>query len=532
MDRDVIVSVTPEIALDELYTYAGGLGVLEGDKFYAAARRGLRYYVLTLLYRRGYVAYSFDESGNPLPRPQEHPFRLEDVLRPEPTMVVKVRGEDVIVRPWSYERGKSKVVFFEAECPPWARSLSERAYIEDSYVENIYKYVLLAKASATYLREYVGLERVRNIDLQEAYTVLVMLALPEFDNFRFTTHTPGPWGHPTFPTQVLVEEFGAGHPDPFVILTEIGMQRAKATFAVSAKHEEITRKTFPKYASVIGHVTNGVDLERWVHPSIRSLVTSKGLDALTEDDVWAAHLQAKRDLINMVRAYKDVDESYMDKPVVVWLRRNTRYKRPYFIIRYIQENEPKDVLFVVGGKAHPRDSDGLSYMKAFHRLAKTYPNVVHVPDYDVPKAKVLQPGADIQTFTPFSGWEASGTSFMKSLANGVPVVSSRDGAVVEIVQHGVNGWLFGEDLRELINIYTDPRAAEIDEKDYSEFSRYLTEAINSYGTEAYKRMALNAIKTSYRFVDINRVLDTLYLKPSVTAEAEAQESNSPSQQGS
>jgi starch phosphorylase len=510
MDKDVIVSVTPEIALDELYTYAGGLGVLEGDKFYAAARRGLRYYVLTLLYRHGYVSYTFDEAGNPASKPQEHPLRFEDVLFPEPTMTVKVRGEDVIVRPWIYERGKSRVVFFEAECPSWARALSERTYIEGAYDENIYKYVLLAKASAAYLKDYVGLERIRHIDLQEAYTVLLMLALPEFENFRFTTHTPGPWGHPTYPTPVLTEEFGYGHPEPFVMLTEIGMQKAKAVFTVSAKHEEITKKTFAKYESVITHVTNGVDLDRWVHQSIRSLLTDKGLNGITEDDLWKAHQQAKRDLLNLVRAYKDVSESFLDKPVVVWLRRNTRYKRPYFIARYIEENEPKDVLFVVGGKAHPRDLDGLSYMKAFHRLAKKYPNVIHVPDYDVPKAKVLQPGADIQTFTPFSGWEASGTSFMKSLANGVPVVSSRDGAAVEVIQHGVNGWLFGQDLRELINIYTDPKASEVDEKDYEEFSKYLTEAINIYGSDEYKRMSLNAIRTSYSFVDINRVLEALY----------------------
>jgi len=38
----------------------------------------------------------------------------------------------------------------------------------------------------------------------------------------------------------------------------------------------------------------------------------------------------------------------------------------------------------------------------------------------------------------------------------------------------------------------------------------LTEAINIYGSDEYKRMSLNAIKTSYSFVDINRVLETLY----------------------
>lgn len=521
MTRDVIVSVTPEIALDELYSYAGGLGVLEGDKFYAMARRGAKYYVITLLYRHGYIDYTFEEDNTPVPREQEQPVELETLLRPEKEFAVKVKGNNIIARPWVYERGKAKVVFMEAVCPEWARRYSEQAYIENCFEENIYKYVFLAKAAATYIRDYIGLDNIKNIDLQEAYTVLVMLALPEFKQYRFITHTPGPWGHPAYPTAILGEEFGFGSPDPYVILTRVGMERAVITYAVSAKHEEITKKTFKEYSEKISHITNGVDVERWQHPALKQLITSKGLDNLTEDDVWQAHAQAKKDLINMVKAYKDIGDKYLDRPVVVWLRRNTRYKRPYFIARFIEESGLNDVLFVVGGKAHPRDTDGLMYMKEFHRLSKQFPNVVHIYDYDVVKAKVLQAGADIQTFTPFSGWEASGTSFMKSLVNAIPVVASKDGAVVEVVQHGVNGWLFGEDLRDLINIYTDPKAQEIDEKDYEEFSKYLGEAINIYGSEKYKSMALSALKTSYKFVDINRTLNEFYFEEGQTKASQA-----------
>jgi len=65
-----IVSITPEIALDHGYTFAGGLGVLEGDKFYTAGRLGLDYYVISLLYRSGYIDYSWDENGNPIPSPR------------------------------------------------------------------------------------------------------------------------------------------------------------------------------------------------------------------------------------------------------------------------------------------------------------------------------------------------------------------------------------------------------------------------------------------------------------------------------
>ncbi len=511
MARDIIISVTPEIALDELYSYAGGLGVLEGDKFYAAARRGWKYYVLTLLYRHGYVSYTFDHEGNPVPSPQEQPFLLESVLRPEEVLTVKLKGEEVYVRPWAYARGRSKVVFFEAECPTWARSFNEQAYVESSYMDNIYKYSFLAKAAATYIRERIGLDQIAHIDLQEAYSVLLMMALPEFKEYRFITHTPGPWGHPVYPVGILAEEFGFSYPEPFVVLTRIGLSRAVKSFAVSAKHEEITRKTFNEYADNLSHITNGVDLERWQHPSIKTLVRSKGLETLTVDDVWNAHQEVKRNLLSLLRGYKEIPDGYLDRPIVVWARRSTRYKRPYFITRFIEEyGASKDVLFVLGGKAHPRDAEGIGYMKAFHRLAKKYPNVVHIHDYDVPKAKLLQTGADIQVFTPFSGWEASGTSFMKALANGVPVVSSKDGAVVEIVKHGVNGWLFGEDLRELINIYTDPKAQEIDEKDYAEFAKYLNEAIDIYGTDKFKEMSLNALKTSVPFVDINRTLDEFY----------------------
>ncbi|MFP3312327.1 MAG: glycogen/starch/alpha-glucan phosphorylase [Acidilobus sp.] len=510
--KDVIVSVTPEIALDELYGYAGGLGVLEGDKFYAMSRRGAKYYVITLLYRHGYVDYSFSDDDTPIPKEQEQPINIETVLRPEREFKVKVKGHEIIARPWLYERGNAKVVFIEAVCPIWARRYCEQAYIENNFEENAYKYVFLAKAAATYIRDYIGLDKVRNIDLQEAYTVLVMLALPEFKEYRFITHTPGPWGHPVYPTAMLSEEFGFGYPEPYVVLTKIGMERATITYAVAAKHEEITKKTFPGYAVKISHITNGIDLERWVHPALKQLINAKGLENLTEDDLWATHQQAKKDFLNFIKAYKDVNDEYLERPIVVWLRRNTRYKRPYFIARFIEENNLKDVLFVIGGKAHPRDVDGLSFMREFHKLSKKYPNVVHIHDYDVTKAKVLQTGGDVQTFTPFSGWEASGTSFMKSLANAIPVVSSKDGAVVEVVQHGVNGWLFGEDLRELVNIYTDPKAQEIDEKDYSEFSKYLLEAINIYGTDKYRTMSLSALKTSYKFVDINRALDEFYFK--------------------
>ncbi len=77
-----IVSITPEIGLDQLYTYAGGLGVLEGDKFLYASRKGYDYIVLTLLYRFGYVDYEFNREDM-VAKHQTHPVPPHKILVPE-----------------------------------------------------------------------------------------------------------------------------------------------------------------------------------------------------------------------------------------------------------------------------------------------------------------------------------------------------------------------------------------------------------------------------------------------------------------
>ncbi|MDP8002700.1 MAG: glycogen/starch/alpha-glucan phosphorylase [Caldisphaera sp.] len=519
MDENIYVSITPEIALDEIYGYAGGLGILEGDKFYAAASRNMKYYEITLLYKNGYVDYDFDANDNIILKPQSQPIPLEDILRPEKEFEITLKRQKINVRPWIYERGRSKVIFIEAECPKWVRGFCNRLYIENSYEEKLYKYIFLAKASAYYIKNYIGLDKIKHIDLQEAYTTLLILALPEYKNFRFTTHTPGPWGHPTFPTPILYEEFEFNYPEDFVTLTKIGLEKATITYTVSAKHEDITKKLFEDYKDKITHITNGVNLNRWVHPAIKNLIESKGIENITKEELWEAHQKAKKDLIYLLKNYKFNIDNFSERPIILYARRMTSYKRPYFIANFIEENNSnKDTLFVLGGKAHPNDKEGLELVKQFRKLSKKYDNVIFIHDYDAIKAKLLVSGTDIQTFTAFSGWEACGTSYMKSLANGVPVIGSKDGGALEVIKHEENGWLFGEDIRDLINFYTDPKAKEIDEKDYKEFSSYLEKAIKIYGSDEYKQMELNAIKISYNLVDINNVLDKLYFEKENTKE--------------
>ncbi len=501
-----IVSITPDFALDYGYTYAGGLGVLEGDKFYTASRLGLDYVVLTLLYRGGYVEYKFRDSELIIEQ-QRHPRKFYEMLKPDEEFTIKLRNEDVIIRPWIYTHGSARAVFFEAVCPMWARKLTDRIYIEENLEEKFYKYSLLAKASAYYIEHHIGVKNIDYIDLQEAYTALLTLILPVNSKYRIVIHTPGPWGHPTFPKEYIEKEFGWTLTSPQVVLTEIGLTQAKEAFVVSQKQLDVIKSVFPHHAGKIKYVTNGVDIERWTHREIKKI-----LEKSSRDKLWEAHRKVKQELLMLLRKYKG-KEYPLDKMIISWARRITRYKRPYFIAKLIEETADKlDAVIVLAGKPHPHDQEGIGTFKWFKKLHDTYDNVVLVHDYDVAKAKTILAGSDLLLFTPFSGWEACGTSYMKAGINGVPTLSSRDGGALELIKDGVNGWLFGNDIREFINIYTDPRAREIDEQEYREFKSKLQEIVKQYYDmrEQYKNVMYNAFRTFREKADIANTLREYY----------------------
>ncbi|MCD6488229.1 MAG: glycogen/starch/alpha-glucan phosphorylase [Desulfurococcales archaeon] len=504
----VIVSITPEIALDEPYTYAGGLGVLEGDKLYTAARMGLEYLVLSLFYRRGYVNYRFD-GETPISAPQRQPSIVWKALEPEEEFSISLRGEEVIVRPWSYTLGPAKAVLFESVCPKWARILTDQVYIENSIEEQFLRYAFLAKSSTYYLRERIGLENISVIDLQEAHTALILLSMPLENRYRLVIHTPGPWGHPGFPGDFIAREFGAFIGD-YVVLTEMALERVREAFVVSSKQQDVIRKVFPRFLGKIKPVTNGIDIERWCNPAILKIYRE---GSLTSEKLLEIKKAAKKDLEALLKRYKE-NVSLNDYLVLSWTRRLARYKRPDFIARFIEDHSDLNVFFILGGKPHPRDNDGLGYARWFRKLHLRLNNVVYIHDYNVPIAKKIFQGIDLLLFTPFSGWEACGTSYMKAGINGAPTLSSRDGGALELIKDGVNGWLFGEDIRDFIDIYNDPRAKEINEREYKEFEKKLLSIIDLYNSdkEKFLEISMNAVKTFAQAADIKNVLRKYYIR--------------------
>jgi starch phosphorylase len=499
-----------EIALNEVPIYAGGLGVLEGDKFYAMARKGLDYYVLTLFHRNGYVEYEYKD-GSFVEKDQGPVIsQIEGRLKRERELIVttKLYGE-VGIEPLIYEMGRAKAIYLKPIHPDNIAYVTRRLYVEDSPEQAIIKYIVFARSSAQYIKERIGIDNIEYIDLQESNVSLAALALKELrDRIRLVIHTPGPWGHPMIPNEIVGMEFEINVESGLKRLTDIVLDHVGRGYAVSRKHLETISRIFPQHYWKLSYVRNGVDLDRWSHREIK-LLLSRGLRGIGLEELRKARNAAREDLVALLRSKKPGIK--VGRAIIAWARRITRYKRPYLIERLIKElGKELDITFVLAGKAHPRDGDGREMMLRFRKLHDEMDNVIYIHDYGLEEASTILSGADLLLFTPFPGWEACGTSYMKAGINGVPALSSRDGGVLEVIIDRYNGWLFGLEVTQFINIYEDAASvSKIDEEDYRDLRKKLIEilGIMERDPDTYLEVSLNALKSFRISSDIYRALE-------------------------
>lgn len=482
-----------EIALNEVPVFAGGLGVLEGDKFYTAARLGLEYYEITMFYEDGYVEYDYKD-GNFVERPQ-NVKKVETLLEREKELTIdtKIFGQIRVV-PLVFKKGKAKVVYLKVESPEKVYKYTSRLYVEDSPEQAIAKYIVFGRGASQYIRERIGISQVERLDLQESMSALAALELKELkDKVRLIIHTPGPWGHPYIPDEVLRNEYSMDPDSKLVRITDVILDKVSAGIGVSRKHWETLHKIFPTFSWKISYVRNGIDLERWTHDAIKALSLRK----VSIDELKVAKKKTREDLESLLRSYKPGVK--INGTIIAWARRVTKYKRPNLVEGLIRDlGKEVDVTFVLAGKAHPRENEGREYMIKFRKLHEEFENVVYIHDYNLEIAKAILSGSDLLLFTPFPGWEACGTSYMKAGVNGVPTLSSRDGGTLETIIDGFNGWFFGSELTQFVNIYEDKGTVEsVDERDYKDLRSKLLKILElkDKDPEAYLDVSLNALKS-------------------------------------
>jgi len=257
-------------------------------------------------------------------------------------------------------------------------------------------------------------------------------------------------------------------------------------------------------------ITNGVHVATWLGRPIRGLYKRAtgaslavdaagpgafdGLARLGDEDLWAAHVQQKRELLTFAQrrlgrqfarhgeapdALRAIHRAMDPNALTIgFARRFATYKRADLLFRDEERlarllgNPERPVQVIIAGKAHPADRPGQAVIQrifALSRSERLRGRVFILEDYDMRIARFLVAGVDIWLNNPRRPMEASGTSGMKAAINAIPSVSVLDGWWDEGFT-GENGWAIGG--RE-----TSGDDGAQDDRDAGELYRLLEEEI-------------------------------------------------------
>ncbi len=494
---DYYLSVQTDTRLD-LPIYSGGLGVLAGDTLKSAADAGLPLVAVGILWNKGYFKQNFWFKDGQIPEENDwDPWSFPGLVPLKKYVQVKLKKETIRLRLWKYfvySHDKSHVVPLIlldsniGENSAFTRQLTGQLYRSDNVEWKALQRIILGLGGAAALEELgYGIDTYH---LNEGHAALAFVQKARKANdaqleelkkhFAYTCHTPVAAGHDRFPKKMLellvrdedyklLQEYGQDPEYPELInLTQFSMSVCSHVNAVAQKHGEVTRLQFPQFKSKIDAITNGVHSHTWISRPVEDLfakytplknwpqdpVSLKNAAQLTNDagfraGLWDAHQINKKRLSAKLRHWKINPDVF----TISWARRIAAYKRPSLILQDV--NRLLDIARRIGpiqiifaGKAHPKDDLGFTYvnemLSAIDSLEKDVDliRVVMLENYNTYFGKLLSSGVDVWLNNPLPPFEASGTSGMKAILNGVLQLSTLDGWVVEAADANI-GWIFG-----------------------------------------------------------------------------------------
>ena len=520
--------------MNEIPTYSGGLGVLAGDTLKSSADLKLPLVAVTLVSKRGYFRQEITEEGKQIEHPVEwEPSRIMELL-PIQTKV-QIQKREVSIKAWLYNLqsltgGTVPILFLDTDVEgnsPEDKEITSFLYGGDERYR-LKQEIVLGIGGARML-EALGLS-IRKYHMNEGHSSLLTLELlkrygmdPEKvkEMCIFTTHTPVESGHDKFsydlvheimgdivPFEIL-EKFG-GH-EQMLNMTFLALNLSEFVNGVTKRHKDVSRTLFPGYE--IHSITNGVHYYTWTSESFRDLYDKYvpgwanepellvRVGGIPDEDIWQAHLEAKRELIDCVNRLTNVGMDYHTL-TLGFARRATGYKRADLLFSDLQKlrkvNRKGKFQIVFAGKAHPRDELGKKLIQdifAYAKKLKDEIKIVYLPDYDMGLAARLIQGVDVWLNTPQRPLEASGTSGMKAAHNGVINFSVLDGWWVEGWIEDVTGWAIGPHPDEPLST-DEAKNREIDDlynkleyiiipRFYQERDHWIRMMKNSIGQIAY-----------------------------------------------
>ena len=474
-----------EIGIDErIPTYSGGLGILAGDTLKSCADLNIPIVGMTILSENGYFYQKIDSEGNQIELPIN--FNINDFLTLLPSKTsIKIEGRSVNIRIWYYLvegiSGYIVPVFFLdtnlEENSEQDREITKHLYGGDEKYR-LAQEIVLGIGGIRALQS-LGYNTIDKIHMNEGHAALSTLELfsklKNIEKVReqcvFTTHTPIASGHDQFDLNFAKPMLGEMLPDSIIhevtFENKLNMTRLALFFShyvngVAKRHGEVSQEMFPGYS--IDSITNGIHTPTWVSEPFQRLYDKhmpgwrsdpyilRSAFSIDKREVWTAHVEAKKKLIDFVNNRYNVGMDY-NHFTIGFARRQTAYKRPELLIsdpgRLMSIAEKKgNIQIIYGGKAHPKDETGKKSIKTIFNAMKTIRGkvkIAYIHNYDITIGKMMTAGVDLWLNTPRRPKEASGTSGMKAAHNGVPQFSTLDGWWLEGCIENITGWAIGSE---------------------------------------------------------------------------------------
>lgn len=494
---DYFHQISVEKLLD-LPIYSGGLGVLAGDTLKSAADLGVSLVGLGVLWHKGYFQQKFwFRGGGQFPEELSwDPDSYPGLIPLDKTVEIDLSGAKLKLRLWkyyvySYDLKKVvPLVLLDAthpDNPDYMHELTDQLYRSTNAWIKITQRMILGVGGIKAL-EALGYN-VSKYHLNEGHAAFAFVEKARVaqdieglkKQFAYTCHTPVEAGHDRF--DFMEVEAAAGHErteifrrfgtDPHnanvANLTALCMNACAHVNGVSKKHGEVTRIQFPSHRDKIESITNGVHTFTWMSDPVKeALIKHKTVigdfeadptllanaaklkrDPVFRSDLWAAHLRNKEQLAEMFKHWFFNPQAF----TVSWARRFANYKRPTMLFHDINKlvefsKNIGELQIIIAGKAHPADTFAAGFMdqimEKINHLGgqrKTL-RVLFLENYDTYFAKLLTSSVDVWLNNPLPPFEASGTSGMKAIIDGVAQLSTLDGWVVEAADKGI-GEIFG-----------------------------------------------------------------------------------------
>ncbi len=533
---------------ESLPNYAGGLGVLAGDHCKTASDLGLPFVAVGLMYKHAYFDQYINEEGRQIEEYKEldlNELPIAPVLDDNGDAVlvsVPIIDREVFIKIWQVRVGRISLYLLDTNVEH--NTEEDKNIIHSLYGGSrdtrIQQEIILGIGGLRALRKiglnpttfhmneghsaFLGLERLYELindgmDFKPALEFVRSTTL-------FTTHTPIPAGNEAFEFEMMERYFKDFWPqidmsDDYFFdlgrnvnihqhenfsLTILALNLSYMSNGVSKLHAQVSRrmwqKVFPAVPTEevpIGHVTNGIHTESWLHREMIALFNKyMGADwrshiheedfwnkifDIPDEEYWQSMLKMKKDMADRLRRrYKQQLERYqgdhgypaaeeiLDENALTigFARRFAPYKRATLIfsdrerIRKILNQSDKPVQILFSGKAHPQNDAGKELIREINAISREdglRGKVVFIENYSINTSRPLISGVDVWLNNPRRPLEASGTSGQKVPINGGINFSVLDGWWPE-GYNGKNGWTIGKEVEYADHLQQDREDAQ------------------------------------------------------------------------